>query len=169
MTDYLLPLLIVTPIAAALLSFLSGLRWDRVGWPIAAATAGIELGLATLLLARVSADGRVFHALAGYPRQYGIELVGDELSAALAVLIGAAALATLVFSRHAGPHGNAFYGGFLLLLGGLNGVVLTGDMFNLFVFLEIVGLTTYALVAADRSAESAFASQNYQFLGTIGG
>lgn len=168
MTDHVLPLLIVLPIVAAVASFLAGLRWDRIGWIIATAMSILELGLAVLLAQQVYTGGRVFHALAGYPRQYGIELVGDELSATLAVLIAVVAVGTLIFSRQAGPRGNAFHGGFLLLLGGLNGVVLTGDMFNLFVFLEIVGLTTYALVAADRSAESAYASLKYLFLGTIG-
>ncbi|WP_096391211.1 proton-conducting transporter transmembrane domain-containing protein [Halopenitus persicus] len=173
MSDLLLPLAIVVPILAATLPLLLGRRYDRIGWPIAAATAVSLVGIAAWIARTVFVVGApteygIVHELGGWQRPYGIELVADELSAALVVLVALVAAGTLVLSRVIGPRGNAFYSGYLLLTGGLMGITLTGDLFNLFVFLEIVGLTTYALVAADRSGASAYASIKYLIVGTVG-
>ncbi|MFA9517102.1 proton-conducting transporter membrane subunit [Halopenitus sp. H-Gu1] len=172
MIDLLLPALIVVPIVAATMPIAFGLRYDDVGWPIAAVTILFVLAMAgavvrTAFLDPPSSIG-IVHELGGWQRPYGIELIADELSAAMVALIAIVSAATLVFSRVAGPRGNAFYAAYLLLVGGLMGMALTGDLFNLFVFLEIVGLTTYALVAADRSGASAYASIKYLIVGTVG-
>ena len=168
MTDALLPLAVVVPIVAATLPLALGLRYDDVGWPIAAATTLGLVGIAAAVAVETYANGRFTHELGGFQPPVGIELVADELSAAVLALIAVVSFATLAFSRVAGPRGNAFHSGYLLLVGGLAGIVLTGDLFNLFVFLEIVGLTTYALIAADRSGASAYASLKYLVLGTVG-
>ncbi|TKR25232.1 proton-conducting transporter transmembrane domain-containing protein [Natronomonas salsuginis] len=163
-----LALLIAIPIIAATLPLLAGLKFEAVGWPIAALTAGVELALAGSVVSRVVAEGRFVHNLGGYPRTYGIELVVDEFSAVVISLIAVVTLVVVAYARRGGPRENAFYSAFLLLLGGLMGVGLTGDVFNMFVFLEIVGLATYALVAADRSARAALASLKYLIVGTAG-
>ncbi|MDR9431487.1 MAG: proton-conducting transporter membrane subunit [Natronomonas sp.] len=163
-----LALLIAVPIVAATLPLLAGLKFEAVGWPIAALTAAVELALAGSVVRRVVAEGRFVHNLGGYPRTYGIELVVDEFSAVVISLIAVVTLVVVAYARRGGPRENAFYSAFLLLLGGLMGVGLTGDVFNMFVFLEIVGLATYALVAADRSARAALASLKYLIVGTAG-
>ncbi len=169
MSDPLLPLLVVVPIVSATVPLALGLRYDDVGWPVAAVTSLGLVGMAAAVAAEVYAGGgRFTHELGGFSPPVGIELVADELSTAVLVLVALVAVCTLAFSRVAGPRGNAFYSGYLLLTGGLMGVVLTGDLFNMFVFLEIVGLTTYALIAADRSGASAYASVKYLVLGTVG-
>ncbi|WP_418282341.1 proton-conducting transporter membrane subunit [Halorubrum sp. DTA98] len=168
MIDLLLPLLVVVPIVAATVPLALGLRYENVGWPIAAGTTLGLVGLATAVAVEVYTGGGFNHELGGFAPPVGIELVADELSAAVLVLIAIVSVLTLAFSRVAGPRGNAFYSGYLLLTGGLMGVALTGDLFNMFVFLEIVGLTTYALIAADRSGASAYASVKYLVLGTVG-
>ena len=83
-------------------------------------------------------------------------------------VVAAVAVGVLAFARTAGPRRNSFYSAFLLCIGGLMGISVTGDLFNMFVFLEITGLATYALVAADRSGESAIAALKYLLLGTTG-
>jgi len=185
MNEELLPgLLIALPILGASLPLLVGLVHKRVGWAIAAVVLAIEAALASWLAYAVYVGGeRVVHVLGGetFGRKdvviggqqtdgfiVGIELVGDALSGLVVVLVAGVALAVLAFSRRGGPRGNAFYSAYLLLTGGLMGVALTGDLFNLFVFLEIVGLVTYALVASDRSAESAVAALKYLTIGTVG-
>ena len=168
MSDLLLPLLVVVPIVAATAPLALGLKYENVGWSVAAITTVGLAGLAAAVAVETYTAGRFAHELGGFAPPVGIELVADELSAAVVVLVALVALLTLAFSRVAGPRGNAFYSGYLLLTGGLMGVVLTGDLFNMFVFLEIVGLTTYALIAADRSGASAYASVKYLVLGTVG-
>lgn len=102
----------------------------------------------------------------------GIELVLDPLSAFFCLLISGAALFVLCHGRTLVPQetqGKAvpFYSLVLLLLGGLSGIVLTGDIFNLYVFLEISSIATYALMAlGDKRAP--VAAFRYFILGTVG-
>ncbi|RAW45842.1 monovalent cation/H+ antiporter subunit D family protein [Halorubrum sp. 48-1-W] len=168
MTDVLLPLSIAVPIVAATLPLAFGLWYDDVGWPVAAVTTLGVVGSAVAVALEVYTAGPFDHELGGFAPPIGIELVADELSAAVFLLVALVSAATLVLSRAVGPRGNAFHSAYLLLTGGLVGVSLTGDLFNLFVFLEIVGLTTYALIAADRSGASAYASLKYLVVGTVG-
>jgi multicomponent Na+:H+ antiporter subunit D len=173
-------LLIVLPIVAAVGPLVAGLVRPDTGWPIAVLALVGELGLAGWLAVDVlpagNARGRFVHRLGNYGTvdagstsyEIGIELVADELSVLVVVLIAAVSLGILAVSRRAGPRGNAVYSAYLLLTGGLMGVALTGDLFNLFVFLEITGLSTYTLVASDRSGEAAVASLQYLIVGTIG-
>ena len=175
MSDVLLALLVTVPLAVAVLPLLFGLRFKRAGWPIALAGTLATTVMASLLavdiyrasLAPTTEGQRLVHELAGYPAPYGIELVGDGLSALVALLIGVVAVAVLVYDRST-RRPNAFYSGYLLLTGGLFGMALTGDLFNLFVFLEIVGLVTYALVATGDGGESAYGALKYLFVGTVG-
>jgi len=167
MTDTI-ALAVVFPILAAVASLLAGLRWSRSGWYVAALAAVVELGLAVSILQAVLQDGRTAYELGGFVPPAGIELVADGLSAPVLVLVAAVSLAVLAYARRAGPRGNAFYTVYLLLVGGLAGVTLTGDIFNMYVFLEITGLAAYALVASGDDVRSAVAALKYLVLGTIG-
>ncbi|WP_255191616.1 proton-conducting transporter membrane subunit [Natronobeatus ordinarius] len=169
----LLPaLLVVVPILAAAVPIALGLKVDRNGWSVAAITctalfAGAAY-LAAVVYGYLGDGGRVVHSLGGYDRQYGIELVADELSAMIVLLVAATSAGVLAFTRVGGPRGNTFYSGWLLLTGGLLGLSMTGDVFNMFVFLEIVGLGTYALISSGDGPESAVAALKYLILGTVG-
>ncbi|SFB93152.1 multisubunit sodium/proton antiporter, MrpD subunit [Halobiforma haloterrestris] len=166
--DLLPVLLIVTPILMAAAPVALGLRFDRTGWTVAAITAVGLVSGALALAAEVYTRGAVIHNLGGYPRTYGIELVADEFSTAIIVLVATISAGVLAYTRRGGPRGNTFYSAYLLLTGGLLGISLTGDVFNLFVFLEISSLATYALIASGDGPESAVAALKYLILGTIG-
>ncbi|ELY83003.1 monovalent cation/H+ antiporter subunit D family protein [Natrinema gari] len=166
--DLLLPLLIAVPILAATLPIALGLWVDRTGWPVAALTTSALFAGAIALASVVSTRGEaVTHTLGDYPRTYGIELVADQFSILIVLLVTAVATGVLVYTRQGGPRGNTFYTAYLLLTAGLLGISLTGDVFNLFVFLEITSLATYALVASGDGPEAAVASLKYLILGTI--
>ncbi len=176
----LLPvLLVIVPILLATVPVALGIKYNRTGWSIAAATT-TAMFVATVYLASVvygrvlagteetAREIAVIHQLGGFQWPLGIELVADPLSTLIALLITAAAAGVLVFTRIGGPRGNIFYSGYLLLVGGLLGLTMTGDVFNMFVFLEIVGLGTYAMIAAGDGPESAVAALKYLILGTLG-
>ncbi len=165
---WLLPVLIGLPIVSATVPLLLGGRFDGVGWMVTAAVAIAHTVLGVAVLAHVVEAGPVTHALGGFEAPIGIVLVADELSSLLVVLIGVVAIGTVAYTRRGGPRGWPFASVFVLLLGGLTGVVLTGDLFNLFVFLEITGITTYALIAARDSPTAALASLKYLIVGTMG-
>lgn len=162
-------LLVVVPILAATLPLFAGLRYERAGWIVAALTTTALFALSVWLAVEVFTAGEmVIHQLGGFPRPVGIELVADRLSVPFLVLVTGISAGVLAYTRRGGPRGNSFYSAYLLLVGGLSGLALTGDVFNMFVFLEIVGLTTYALIAKGRSGEAAIAALKYLVIGTVG-
>ncbi|WP_226007248.1 proton-conducting transporter membrane subunit [Natrinema salinisoli] len=165
--DLILPLLIVAPILAATLPIALGLRFDRTGWPVAGLTTLGLFGAAGYLATVVYTGGKETHKLGGYSPEFGIQLVADEFSMLIVLLITAVATGVLAYTRRGGPRGNTFYTAYLLLVGGLLGISLTGDVFNLFVFLEITSIATYALVASGDGPEAAVASLKYLILGTV--
>ena len=108
--------------------------------------ATIAIRLLTMAGETGVADSRVY-LLGNWPAPFGIVLVLDRLSALMLVLTSMLALAALVFSlarwHRSGPH---FHTLFQLLLMGLDGAFLTGDLFNLFVFFEVLLAASYGLI-----------------------
>jgi multicomponent Na+:H+ antiporter subunit D len=100
----------------------------------------------------------------------GINLVLDGLSSLLLLAIGVVSTAAMVFSIRYMEQYTAkpkYLTLFLLMVAGMNGVVLSGDIFNLFVFLEIASLASYALVGFGCEHEELEASFKYMVLGSI--
>ena len=160
--------LVALPIIAAAVPLLLGRLWNSVGWWVAAITMAIQAILAGILALSVHTNGAVHHHLGGFAPPIGIELVADALSVWFVLLIAVVALAVLAFTFHGGPRGRAFSSVYLLLIGGLMGITLTGDLFNMFVFLEITGIATYALIATRQHRDAAYAALKYLVIGTVG-
>ena len=161
-------LLVAIPLLGSVIAFLVGLARSKTGWPVAVVTALVQTGAALTLAAEAFTDGPVHYVVGDFAVPYGIELVVDGLSATIAVLVAVVALGVLGYARVAGPRSNAFYAAYLLLVAGLTGVGVTGDVFNLYVFLEITGLAAYILVASGDGGESAIAALKYLVVGTVG-
>jgi len=165
----LIPLLVAVPIVAAVCALAIGYVDARTAWPIAVLAALVETGMASAVAARVYRRGEALdYAMGGFEPPYGIELVVDGVSAALIVLIPVVALGVLAYVWTAGPKSPAFFATFLLLLSGLAGMTVTGDAFNLYVFLEITGLAAYALVATGDRGRAAVGALKYLIVGTVG-
>ncbi|WP_302080512.1 monovalent cation/H+ antiporter subunit D family protein [Salinibaculum rarum] len=167
MTDAIV-LAIVAPFVLAALTLIAGLRFDESGWSVALLASVLEVGLTGYVLYVVTQNGRTPYVLAGFEPPSGIGLVADGFSAMVALLVAVVSLAVVIYARRAGPRGNTFYTVYLLLVGGLAGLAYTGDLFNMYVFLEIVGLTAYALVATGDSTRSVLAGLKYLIIGTLG-
>lgn len=168
MSESLAAFIIVFPIIASVVPLAASFVRDKVGWPVAAAALGINLAVASYVAYMFFVGGTIRHELGGVPIPHGIEVVVDGLSVLVMLLVAVVAFGTLFFTRTAGPRSNAFYSAYLLLTGGLLGVTLTGDLFNLYVFLEITGLTAYALIATKGDGKSAYAALKYMLVGTVG-
>ena len=162
------PLLVAVPLLVSIATLAVGYRFDRAAWSIAAIGAVLQVAIAGTLAWRVVTAGRVIHVLGGFVPPFGIVLVVDGLSALVALLIAVVTVGVLVYLRQAGPRGSAFYAEFMLLVAGLSGLGTTGDVFNMYVFLEITGLAAYALVASGDSGLAAVAALKYLMLGTVG-
>ena len=92
-------------------------------------------------------EGVGVYAVGAWPAPFGIVLVVDRLAAMMLVLTSIVALAALVYSlAHWDRVAPAFHSLFQFLLMGLNGAFLTGDLFNLFVFFEVLLASSYGLM-----------------------
>ncbi|GJE54231.1 MULTISPECIES: monovalent cation/H+ antiporter subunit D [Methylobacterium] len=145
-TDHLVVLPVVLPIASAGAMLLLDERRSGLKAAISLATVTVLLAAAFALLQAAAVQPQVYR-LGNWAAPYGIVLVVDRLSAMMLALTGVLGLCALVFSLarwdRAGPR---FHALFLLLLMGVNGAFLTGDLFNLFVFFEVMLAASYGLV-----------------------
>ncbi len=174
MAEQLPILMLLSPFLFAFTVSLTGLVNSRWCYPLTLVAVTLSLFASAGLLGQVleHPDHRVHYHLGGWPPPFGIAYVIDPLNAVVLVLVAVVALITAVYSKDHVPRDTPgkepqFYTLYLLLLTGLLGMTVTGDAFNLYVFLEISSLTSYALIAIGppRAALSTF---NYIIMGTIG-
>ncbi len=159
---------VVLPLSASVLPLLFGIRHRRIGWPIAVLSVLGTLGVSVPLLFAVFGGETFRYEVGGIPATYGVELVADAVSGVVIVLVLLVVLGALAHIRRAGPRGNAVCSALLLLTGGTLGISLAGDLFNLYVFLEISAIASYALVSSADSRRSTYAAFKYLLLGTLG-
>jgi multicomponent Na+:H+ antiporter subunit D len=166
-------LLIVLPLMAAPVCII--LRRSVMSWLAALLMNAVVVCLSASVLISVL-DGSVIHyELGGWAAPTGIEYYIDTLNASLMFVIALISLLTLIYSKKAVEHEIAeprhylFYAGWLLCLTGLLGIVITGDAFNVFVFLEISSLAMYMLIALGKERKQALlAAFRYLIMGSIG-
>ena len=156
---------VLLPLATAALMLLLGESRRGLKALLNLLSTALGLALAVALLLRVQADGPAAFGVylpGNWPVPYGIVLVADRLSALMAVLAGAVALAALLFAlarwQHAGVY---FHALFQLQLMGLYGAFLTADLFNLFVFFEVLLAASYALLLHGGGPERVRAGLHY--------
>ena len=171
--QHLPALQVVIPLLAAPICFLLGGKRKTV-WLLATAVSWTCLVIAILLAWQVR-DGEVIHyAFGGWAPPWGIEYVVDQLNAlVLLVVTGVAAVVfpyswTSVQKEIEQSQQSLFFTSMLLCLAGLLGITITGDAFNIFVFLEISSLSTYTLISMGRDRRALTASFQYLIMGTIG-
>jgi multicomponent Na+:H+ antiporter subunit D len=165
-------LVVVIPLIAAFLTLLLG--WWKKGlcYPIVLLAIALSFLSSLQTLHTVISSGVISYRLGGWPPPWGIEYVIDHLNAFVLAIVSFVSLIVAVFSKRSVEQELPekivyFYCIFLLQVTGLLGIVITGDMFNLYVFLEIASLAGYALIAVGEDG-APFASLNYLIFGTIG-
>ncbi|MHC4157206.1 MAG: complex I subunit 5 family protein [Planctomycetota bacterium] len=164
-----LPLFVAIPLVAAfLLPILGGFgRKGKVVATVLANAATISL----LILACLSIGQSRLYEVGRWSIPLGINMVLDGLSSLVLLAVGIVSAAAMLFSVRYMEQYTAkakFFSLFLLMVAGMNGVVLSGDLFNLFVFLEVASLASYALVGFGCEHEELEASFKYMVLGSIG-
>ena len=152
-SDHLIVAPILLPLVAAALLLLLDERSLRTKRAVSVGVTLLLILIAAVMLQRIAAVGfegapatRVYQ-IGNWPAPFGIVLVADWLSALMLSLTAILGLAALVYATarwdSAGPR---FHALFLLQLMGLNGAFLTGDLFNLFVFFEVLLAASYGLL-----------------------
>jgi multicomponent Na+:H+ antiporter subunit D len=170
--EHLPALIIVVPLVSAPLCVLLG----RKDWAFAVATLATWFSFfcACLLVSEVMSKGVISYEMGGWPPPIGIEYRVDALNALILLIVSGIGSVVAPYSRNSllleyvQERANMFYSAYLLCLTGLMGVAITGDAFNLFVFLEISSLSSYVLIALGFDRRALTASYQYLIMGTLG-
>jgi len=162
---------LLAPLTAALLVALFT-YFQHKWWKVKAAVTAMGLGLPGIILLYLyvtrSGLGQAYH-MGGWGPDIGITLVVDELSLFLSTLIFLLTITGFIYSlsRNYAVRGRSgFYFFYLLMTMGLYGIVLTGDLFNLYVFFELTMVSSYVLITFTDTARAFRASFNYLVLGS---
>ncbi len=172
MTYHLPVLLVVVPLVAAPIAAL--LNRPRLSWAVAVAATLWALYAALELLSQTMAAGAIHYELGGWPAPYGIEYVVDPVNAWVVVIVALIGALVAPYARVSVEREITedriplFYAAFILCLTGLLGIAVTGDVFNVFVFLEISSLSAYALIALGSDRRALTASFQYLIMGSVG-
>ncbi len=174
MIEHLPPLLIVIPLTFALILPIAGHFWREAGWYVSVAATFSAFVISLLLLKEVMAVGEITYAFGGWAAPIGIVYVVDYLNGFVLVIIAFIAFMGAIYAKNSVEDEIddckrvQFYAIFILFIVGMMGIVITGDIFNIYVFIEITSLAGYALIASGRKRGALLASYNYLILGSIG-
>ncbi|MFA5156790.1 MAG: proton-conducting transporter membrane subunit [Candidatus Omnitrophota bacterium] len=165
----MLPLFVVVPLAAAFtIPILSALRRNFAQW-LAIICGGWLLLLSIKSISWLKSGIKVY-AVGNWQPPFGICMELDGLTVLMLLVVNLIGFLAILYSfdyakKYSSP--KLYYTLFCLLLAGLNGVVISGDLFNMFVFLEIASIASYSLVAFGAEAEELEAAFKYLVLGSV--
>lgn len=165
--------IVLLPLTAALFCMLVSKFSKRLGsLMVLAAIAGAFFSALSVLCQTLAAGKPVHYWMGGWAPPLGIEFVLDPLNALLAVVITFVSILVFIYSRPFFKNEDWLQVGgyntlFALLTVGMCGMVITGDVFNLYVYLEVMSLAGYGLIALG-GRKSMIAAFRYLLLGTIG-
>ncbi|MCF6199449.1 MAG: monovalent cation/H+ antiporter subunit D family protein [Hyphomicrobiaceae bacterium] len=165
-------LLVVIPLIAAPIAAI--LPWGRASWMLTLVVTSACFVLAGLQLWAVVHNGAISYELGGWAPPWGIEYRIDALNALVALIVSAIAAITVPYALLSAEKEipkqqiPLFYSAFLLCFAGLLGITQTGDIFNVFVFLEISSLSSYALISLGQRRQALTSAYQYLIMGTLG-
>lgn len=174
MIESQLPALIaLTFVLFAVLVPIFGLWNNRYAQPAAVAGAGLAAIFSLYGFINYLNNGTIRYFFGGWEPPIGIEFVYDGLSSFIILVINTVAFLVLIHSKdiskreYPGKEMPYFTMTMLMMLG-FNGMVLTGDLFNFYVFLEVSSLASYALISIGEK-QAPFSAFRYLIIGTTGG
>ena len=160
---------VVIPLVAAACTMLIRRRGAR-RWVMEAAVL-LTVVAAVTLLVRVTAGGTMVMKFGGWGAPFGITFVADSVGALLTATAGVVALAVAVFARadiRARRRNAGFDPLFLGMLAAVNGAFLTGDIFNLYVWFELMLVTAIGLMTIDRRRDQIDGALRYAPMSMMG-
>jgi multicomponent Na+:H+ antiporter subunit D len=168
-----LPILqVILPLIMAPIALI--VRSPRTVWMLTLLVTWITFSISLALLMQVLDSGTIIYRIGGWVAPWGIEYVLDKVGAFVLVIVSATGSIVMTYARRSVeaeiPEDRIylFYTMFLLCLTGLLGIVITGDVFNLFVFLEVSSLSSYVMISLGKDRRALTAAYRYLIMGTIG-
>lgn len=167
-----IPMFFALPLITAFLIPILGKIYKPLVWIVSTVVSFVLFILALYGIAVTQHIPMIVYKMGNWPPPLGIVMTFDSFSAFMVLVISIIVFAGSLFSlrymsRYTGQW--KFYTLFMLITAGMMGVSITGDLFNMFVFLEIAAISSYALVAFGVDAEELEASFKYMVMGEIGG
>ena len=167
----IIPLFVAVPLAGAFIIPLIGKRIKAASDVLGSLFTFSLFVMSIFSVKIVNEYGTLVYSVGAWKPPVGIAMVLDGLSAFMLVTVNIIAFLIAIFSINYMEKYTSkpkFYTLFLLMVAGMNGVVVTGDMFNLFVFLEIASVASYALVAFGTEKHELEAAFKYAMMSTVG-
>jgi len=168
----IIPLFVVIPLGAAFLISILGKYIKHASDVMVFISSTLLLGFS--IYSRISLghiEGKALvYKVGGWVPPFGIAMVLDGLSSFMLVTVNLIAFFVMIYSLNYMERYTdkpKFFTLFSLMVCGMNGMVLTGDIFNMFVFLEIASIASYALVGFGTEAEELEASFKYAVMGSV--
>ena len=172
MLDQFPAIVVAVPLFAAAVCGI--VRKESACWLIALLVSFLSFFGSATMLEEVRQSGAISYKMGGWAPPIGIEYRVDLLSIYLLILVSLIATAVLIYGRQSvkaeikeGVRG-WYYTMYLLCLCGLMGIIVTGDAFNAFVFMEISSLSMYTLIALGRDRRALASAYQYLIMGTVG-
>ncbi len=161
---------IMLPALAGVATLLFRRRRRAVGAGLSIASCAGLLAIAALLMSHTYGAAPLAYAIGDWPAPFGIVLVLDQLTALMLVLAAVLALAVAVHAALTGldRKGWHFHALFQFQLLGVNGAFLTGDLFNLFVFFEVLLIASYGLMLHGQGPKRLTAGVQYVIINLVG-
>lgn len=172
LAEHISVLVVIVPLMAAPLCVI--FRNGTASWAWATAIVTVNFVLAVVLIRQVMSDGTIVYKLGEWDGPWGIVYRIDEVGALVVVIVAAIAAVVMPYAKQSIereiPKERHYlaYCMMLLCTAGLIGMAITGDAFNLFVFLEVSSLATYVLISLGNDRRALTASLRYLILGTLG-
>ncbi|PHP45934.1 hypothetical protein B6V01_001495, partial [Methanosarcinales archaeon ex4572_44] len=165
-------LIVVISLLSAFTILILGWLNEKLACYISIVTVLVQFVMSIFVLNHVLTIGTIHYWLGGWMPPWGIEYVIDPMSAYMLATLLFLGLVCVIYSKRNIEHELprklvSFYTAYQLLIAGLCGVVVTGDIFNMFVFIEIMSISSYALIAS-RGKIALKASFTYLVMGSIG-
>jgi len=167
----IIPLFVIIPLAGAFLISIFGRKVKGLPDVLGVFMPAVLLVVSFVALDKENLYGPLVYCVGAWLPPIGIALVLDGLTVFMLVTVNLVAFIIAIFSVSYMERFTAkwkFYTLFLLMLGGMNGVIVTGDVFNLFVFLEIASVASYGLVAFGTEKHELEAAFKYAVMSSVG-
>ena len=166
---YLLPLPVILPLLGAAISILAG-RWASAQRVVSITVLSIVTAVSVAILLDVDQNGPLATQGGGWEAPLGISLVADRFSALMLVVASGVLLAVLVFAigqPGAERHHVGFQSVYLVLASGVSAAFLTGDLFNLFVAIEMMLTASYVLITLGGKIDQVRSGMTYVVISLI--
>jgi len=165
----MLPIFVIIPLGGAFLIPILAKYRQGLAQLTANLCAGLLLFFSLCSISWLKTGIKIYY-IGGWRPPFGICMVLDGLTVLMLLVVNLIGALALVYSidyikKYTSTY--LYYTLFCLLLAGLNGIVISGDLFNLFVFLEITSIASYSLIAFGAEAEELEAAFKYLVLGSV--